>query len=149
LETAVEIYAPCRAFAGGKKGAGGAGALDFRTDFQYLFPVVWKMIGDNIPYNLVVDAEIGVGNAIAQSVHFIPRHIGIPVFDFVGNIFCRFSNNFKIADHGVYGLVVALEANKIIVARVFENAIDSRQHIIEIQFVGAVFFHRLNIAYLF
>ena len=55
----------------------------------------------------MINAEIFMGNAVSQSIHFFPWDAWMSVFNRFWEILAGFANNFKVSDDGVYGFVIS------------------------------------------
>ncbi len=96
-----------------------------------LFSKADEFVLDDVPDNPLVDPDIVVNDAVAETRHLGPGDIAMGVLEFLGQLPGRFANDFQIPDHRIDRLIVVEKGGPIQTLNVTLDLADGGQDVFE------------------
>ena len=81
--------------------------------FCNLFFQNWKVICDNIPYDIIVYLKILVNYVISHAIHQFPRSVGMRIAKFFCKHIRGFAKNLDILNYGIYIISSSIKSPKV------------------------------------
>ena len=112
--------------------------------FCNLFFPNWKVICDNIPYDVIVYLKILVNYVISHAIHQFPRSVGMRIAKFFCKHIRGFAKNLDILNYGIIHHIIIDKITKSLSFSVSSDSFYSLKDMFKSAFISNSFSHTLR-----